>query len=290
MGKCVQECLYSMQIFSFESDIMAIDITQNVPYVGLTILQVIWALAVLVIGLILVKIVVRIFRRSLGKTKLPQILVEFLARFLGVLLYVFVIITFVGALGFGVDSVVLGLSAIIGLILAFGLQDSFMNMAAGFWIALIRPFNKGDVISTQGHTGSVTAVGIMSTELLTPDNTYIAIPNKLVWGSPMVNYSKKTTRRVDVNVGVAYGTNIDKAVKIAMSVISANEMVLKNPAPAVVVTELADSSVNLQLRAWTKTGDYWDVKGALTQAIYEAYGKEGIEIPFPQMDVHLTKE
>lgn len=266
------------------------DLNAQIPSIGLTVMDIVWALLVLVIGVFLVKIAVHIFKKSMGRAKLPEILVEFLSRFLRLILYLFVLLAFAGALGFSVDSVVLGLSAVIGLILAFGLQDSFMNMAAGFWIALIRPFNKGDVISTQGHTGSVTAVGIMSTELLTPDNTYIAIPNKLVWGSPMVNYSKKATRRVDVNVGVAYGTDIDKAVKIAMSVISGNEMVLKNPAPAVVVTELADSSVNLQLRAWTKTGDYWDVKGALTQAIYEAYGKEGIEIPFPQMDVHLTKE
>ncbi len=266
------------------------DLNQTIPYIGLTLMQVIWALAVLIIGVIFVKVVVRIFKKSLGKTKLPPILVEFLARFLSALLYVFVILAFFGALGFNMDSVVLGLSAIIGLILAFGLQDSFMNMAAGFWIAMIRPFNKGDVISTQGMTGKVSAVGIMSTELLTPDNTYIAIPNKLVWGNPMINYTKMKTRRVDLNVGVAYGTDINKAVRIAMDVMKSDKRILKEPAPAVVVTELADSSINLQLRPWTKTESYWDVKGALTQAIYEAYSREGIEIPFPQVDVHLKKE
>ena len=266
------------------------DLNQSLPYIGMTPMQIIWALVVLIVGIVLVKVVVRIFRKSLGKTKLPPILTEFLARFLSALLYVFVLLAFFGALGFSMDSVVLGLSAIIGLILAFGLQDSFMNMAAGFWIAMIRPFNKGDVISTQGMTGKVSAVGIMSTELLTPDNTYIALPNKLVWGSPMINYTKKRTRRVDINVGVAYGTDINRAVKIAMKVMKSNTGVLKDPAPAVVVTELADSSVNLQLRPWSRTENYWDVKGALTQAIYEAYSKEGIEIPFPQMDVHMKKE
>lgn len=204
--------------------------------------------------------------------------------------HIFVILAFAGTLGFNADSVVLGLSAVIGLIPAFGLQDSFMNMAAGFWIASIRPFNKDDVISTQGMTGKVSAVGIMSTEMLTPDNTFITIPNKMVWGSPIVNYTKMSTRRVDVNVGVAYGTDVDKAVRIAMNVMREDKRVLKEPAPSVAITELADSSVNLQLRAWTKTDYYWDVKGSITQKIYEAYAKEGIEVPFPQLDVHLKKE
>ena len=266
------------------------DLNQQIPYVGLTAMQLIWALSVLIVGIILVKIVVRIFRKSLKKAKLPAILVEFLARFLSALLYVIVILVFVGALGFSVDSVVLGLSAIIGLILAFGMQDSLLNMAAGFWIAFIRPFNKGDVISTQGMTGKINAVGIMATELITPDNTFITLPNKLVWGSPIVNYSKMPVRRADVDVGVAYGTNLDKAVKIAMDVMKNNKMVLKNPEPSVAITALADSAINLQLRPWCKNEDYWAVKGQISKEIYEAYGRQGIEIPFPQMDVHLKKE
>ncbi len=269
---------------------IAIDLNQPLPYLGLTPMQIIWALVVLIIGITIVKIVLYIFKKSLKKAKLPPILVEFLARFMSAMLYIFVILAFAGTLGFNVDSVVLGLSAVIGLILAFGLQDSFMNMAAGFWIASIRPFNKDDVISTQGMTGKVSAVGIMSTEMLTPDNTFITIPNKMVWGSPIVNYTKMSTRRVDVNVGVAYGTDVDKAVRIAMNVMREDKRVLKEPAPSVAITELADSSVNLQLRAWTKTDYYWDVKGSITQKIYEAYAKEGIEVPFPQLDVHLKKE
>jgi small conductance mechanosensitive channel len=266
------------------------DSNAPIPYIGLTPVKIAWALLVLIVGIILVKIVVYVFKKSLKRAKLPPILMEFLARFLGALLYVFVILAFVGALGFNMDSVVLGLSAVIGLILAFGLQDSFMNMAAGFWIASIRPFNKDDVISTQGMTGKVSAVGIMSTEMLTPDNTYITIPNKLVWGSPVINYTRQKTRRVDVNVGIGYGMDVNKAIQIAMDVMRSDKRILTDPAPSVFVVELADSSVNLQLRPWTKTSDYWAVRGDLTQKIYEAFRKEGIEIPFPQLDVNIKNE
>ena len=261
-----------------------------IPYIGLTPVEIAWALLVLIIGIIIVKIVVYVFKKSLRKAKLPAILVEFLARFLSAMLYIFVILAFVGALGFNVDSVVLGISAAMGIILAFGLQDSIMNMAAGFWIASIRPFNKNDVISTQGMTGKVSAVGIMSTEMLTPDNTYITIPNKLVWGSPMINYTKQKTRRVDINVGIAYGTDVNRAVKVAMNVMRSDPRILKDPTPSVFLTELADHSVNLQLRPWTKTDRYWDIKNDMAQKIYEAFNREGIEIPFPQVDVHLKKE
>jgi small-conductance mechanosensitive channel len=129
----------------------------------------------------------------------------------------------------------------------------------------------------------------MVTELLTPDNTYITIPNREVWGSPIKNDTRMPQRRVDVNVGVAYGGDLSKSIDIAMNMMKGNKMVLSDPAPDVVVTELADSSVNLQLRAWTKTDNYWTLKGWLTKNIKLVYDKEGIEIPFPQMDIHMDK-
>jgi small-conductance mechanosensitive channel len=130
----------------------------------------------------------------------------------------------------------------------------------------------------------------MATELLTPDNVFVTIPNSQVWGSPIINASRMPTRRVDVPVGIGYGSSVDKAVQVAMDLMKAHELVLGDPAPAVVVTELADSSVNLQLRAWTETGNYWGVKGDLTKSILEALGPAGVEIPFPQLDVHMKGE
>jgi len=265
------------------------EMDKPLPYVGVTPLQMATAVAILVIGWVVTKILVGTFKRGLKKTKLPELVVEFLSRFLSALLYVAVILLAVSALGIGVGSVVLSISAVIGLILGFGMQDTLTNLAAGVWITALRPFDKGDVVTVAGQTGKVNAVGIMSTELLTPDNTLITIPNKLVWGSVITNYTRMPTRRVSVDVGVAYGTDLDRAIKIAMDIMKGHPKVLNDPEPSVVITALADSSINLQLRAWTKTEDYWAVKGDLTRAIYEAYRKEGIEIPFPQMDVHIKE-
>ena len=262
---------------------------EPLPYVGITPMQIITAVVVLVVGFIVTKIIVASFKKGLQKTRLPGLVVEFLARFLSALLYVAVVLLAVRALGVSVGSVVISLSAVMGLILGFGMQDTLTNLAAGVWLATLRPFDKGDFVTVVGQTGKVEAVGVMSTELLTPDNVLITIPNKLVWGSVITNYTRMSTRRVSVDVGVAYGTDLDKAIKVAMDIMRSHPKVLKDPEPAVVITGLGDSAINLQLRAWAKTEDYGTVKGDLTKAIYEAYMRGGIEIPFPQMDVHIKE-
>ncbi|MBP1912662.1 mechanosensitive ion channel family protein [Thermococcus stetteri] len=262
---------------------------KSLPYVGVTPMQVITAVAILIVGYIVAKVITASFKRGLRKTKLPELVVEFLGRFLSALIYVAVLLLAVRALGIEVGSVVLGLSAVIGLILGFGMQDTLTNLAAGVWIAALRPIDMGEVVEVAGKTGTVRAMGIMSTELLTPDNVLITIPNKLVWGNVITNYTRMPTRRVDVNVGVAYGTDLDRAIKISMDLMQNHQKVLKDPAPSVVITGLADSSINLQMRAWVKTEDFGGVKGDLTKGIYEAYMKEGIEIPFPQLDVHIKE-
>ncbi|WP_456365472.1 mechanosensitive ion channel family protein [Thermococcus sp.] len=259
------------------------------PYVGVTPIQIVTAVVILLVGWVVAKVLAASFKRGLRKTKLPELVVEFLTRFFSALLYVAVILLAVRALGIGVGSVVVGLSAVIGLILGFGMQDTLTNLAAGVWIAALRPFNLGDVVTINGHTGKVRAMGLMGTELLTADNVLITIPNKLVWGSPIVNYTRMPTRRVSVDVGIAYGTNLERAMKLAVELMKNHPKVLREPEPSVVVTALADSSINLQLRAWTKTEDYWAVKGDLTRGIYELYTEEGVEIPFPQMDVHVKE-
>jgi small conductance mechanosensitive channel len=266
------------------------DLGQTIPYTEITILQVITAITVLVVGWIAVKIIIAVFKKELVKTKLPELVVEFLARFLSALLYVVVILVAVSAVGITVGSVVIGLSAVIGLILGFGMQDTMTNLLAGVWLAALRPIDKDEVVTTNGMTGKVSAIGMMATELLAYDNKLVTLPNKLVWGSPIINFTRLPTRRVDVSVGVSYSTNLDKAISVAMELMKSHALVLDDPAPAVVVTELADSAVNLQLRMWTKTPDYWTVNFEVTKGIFEAYKREDVEIPFPQMDVHLKQE
>ncbi|WP_099210934.1 mechanosensitive ion channel family protein [Thermococcus henrietii] len=267
-----------------------VNLNQALPYVGVTPFQLISALAILIVGYVIARAVVGAFKRTLRKTKLPPLVVEFLGRFLAIGLYLIVLIVALGAVGISVSPVILGLSAVVGLILGFGLQDTLTNLAAGVWLAALRPVDIGEVVEVAGKTGKVNKIGLMGTELLTPDNKLITIPNKLVWGSVITNYTRMPTRRVNVDIGVAYGTDLDRAIKLAMDLMKSHPKVLSDPEPSVVITALADSSINLQLRAWTKTEDYWAVKGDLTRGIYELYTREGIEIPFPQLDVHLKNE
>ena len=262
---------------------------EPLPYIGVTPFQMVVAFVLLVVGYVIVRLIVGAFKRSLKKTKLPPLVVEFLGRFLEIGLYLIVVITALGALGISISPIILGLSAVVGLILGFGLQDTLTNLAAGVWLAALRPIDIGEFVEIAGKTGKVRGIGLMGTELLTPDNKLITIPNKLVWGTIIVNYTRMPTRRVDVDVGVAYGTDLDRAIKLAMELIKSHPKVLDDPEPSVVIMALADSSINLQLRAWTKTEYYGTVKGDLTRGIYELYTREGIEIPFPQLNVHLRK-
>ena len=264
-------------------------LSQTIPYTNMAVSQVLFALFVLVTGFLLVTIVVSMFNNGLKKTKLPELVIEFLSRFLTALLYVVVILAFIGALGFAVGSMMISLSAVLGLVLVFGMQDSLSNMAAGVWIASLRPIDKNEYVKVNGLSGTVSTVGILATELLTPDNKYIIIPNKLVWGSPIVNSTRMPTRRIDVNVGVSYDSDLSKPIQVALDLMKNHTMVLSDPSPSVVTTELADSSVNLQLRPWAKTENYWTVKGDITNGVFEAFKKEGVEIPYPQIDVHMKK-
>ncbi len=266
------------------------DITQPLPYVGISLIKIIWAIIVFLIGWVVSKIISAIFRKSISTTSLPEILKDFICNSVHALLIIAVVLIAVSVLGANVGSVVIGLSAVIGLILGFGLQDTMTNLAAGFWIALIRPYDKGDVITTNGLTGKIHNVEVLSTELLTPDNKVIFISNKDIWGKPIINHTREPVRRVDVNVGVAYGTNLDKAVQLAIEFMKKHKNILNDPAPAVIITELGDSSINLQLRAWTRTEDYWAVMNELTKGIYEIYSSKNVEIPYPQLDVHIKNE
>lgn len=267
-----------------------VSLNEPLPYLHVTPFNLISAVAVLVVGYLISKAIVAAFKKSLGRTKLPSLVVEFLSRFLAAGLYLTVIIVALGVAGISVSPLILGLSAVVGLILGFGLQDTLTNIAAGVWLAALRPIDIGEVVEVAGRTGKVRNIGLMGTELLTADNKLITIPNKLVWGSIIVNYTRMPTRRVDVDVGVAYGTDLDRAIKLAVELMKSHPKVLSDPEPSVVITALADSSINLQLRAWAKTEDYWTVRGDLTKGIYELYTREGIEIPFPQLDVHLKNE
>ncbi len=267
--------------------IFGYDLNTPLPYVGASVVEIIIAIVAFLIGYFVVAIAIWAFKKSLKRTKLPNLLVEFLARFLKAILLVFVLLAVLPILHIDVSAIVIGLSAVIGLILGFGLQDTMTNIFSGFWLAMLKPFEIGDYIEVNGVSGALEAVGIMSTTLTTPDNKYIMIPNKLIWGTTIINYTKKPVRRVDVSVGISYSSDLNRAVGTAMEIMKENTRVLEEPVPNVVITQLGDSAIGIQLRAWAKTEDYWTVMGEITREIVERFRESEIEIPYPQLDVHI---
>jgi small-conductance mechanosensitive channel len=281
-------------VFVHEGELpsMAPDTLPNISFASIDLSGETIVLAVIaaVAGFIVAKILISVFRRMLTRTSiLPGLIVELLLRIVSVTLYFIVILIVLATLNVDVGSIVIGLSAIVGIVLGFGMQETFNNFAAGIWIATLRPIDKGEYVEVSGMAGTVQAVGIMATEMRSADNIFITIPNAKIWGSPIVNYSRLETRRMDIPVGISYNSDADTAVRVALDLMKANPAILSDPAPAVIFDKLADSSVNITLRAWANKDDFWTVKWDLTRDILAAYRNAGIEIPFPQMDVHLNR-
>ncbi len=260
---------------------------QTIPYTGVTVYQIIVFAAAIIAGYILVKIMVYVLGKTLHRLRVPGIVEGLIIGIAKAVGYIVVILSALPLIGVNTGVAGLGLSAILGLILGFGLQDTWANMAAGVWLAVIRPFDKGDYVEVAGYSGVVEGIGVMSTVLRTWDNVVITIPNKNIWGAPIVNYTRLPIRRITLNVGVAYGTDLDRAVAVALSILKNHPKTLDEPEPQVVVTELGDSSINLQLRVWVKKEDYGLVKAEIIKKIYEEFTRADIEIPYPQLDVHI---
>ena len=195
----------------------------------------------------------------------------------------------ISVLGIDVGAGLVSISVVFGFVIGFAFQDMLGNLAAGFMIALTKPFKVGDYVDAAGISGSIQHVGVSNTTLLTVDNKKVIIPNSKVWGDAITNYTAMNTRMIDLTVGISYDDNIGKAIKIASDIVKDHKNVLSDPAPLVATDELGDSSVNLIIRPWVNTSDYWPVKRELIKQIKEAFDDAGISIPYPQTDVHLYK-
>lgn len=226
-----------------------------IPYTEWQVADIVYALIVLVLAFIIARILVIVFKKFLKRTKLPELAISFLLQLITVLLYVAVLLAFFSALGITVSSIILGLSAVIGLILGFGMQDTLTNLGAGVWIAVLEPFNKDDYITVSGQTGYVKDVGLMSTELITADNTYIMIPNKMVWNSAIVNMSHLPTRRFDLTMTFDLMGDVDSTIKAVLDVLKKDPEVLQTPEPKIYISNLTATNVDLQIRAWAGSDD-----------------------------------
>ena len=257
------------------------------PVIPITVQNVLFAIITIIIGYIVSIIVSKYIKHVMKKGKLGEILAEFASRVLKIFIIIFAISIAIGYFGIDVGAAVVSISVVGGFIFGFAFQETLGNLAAGFMIAITKPFRAGDYVDVAGKSGSIKSVGTSITKMTTIDNKRIIIPNSKVWGEPITNYTALKTRMIDMRVGISYGDDIGKAIKIAMDVLKKHDKVLDDPVSYVGVAELGDSSVNLLVRPWVKTSDYWNAKWQITQQIKESFDKNGISIPFPQRDVHL---
>jgi len=252
-------------------------------------LRLLGAVAILLLGKWLARFLTRMLRRLLTARTVESTLVSFSCNMLYATLLTFVVIAAINQLGVQTTSFIAVLGA-AGLAVGLALQGSLANFAAGVMILLFKPFKVNDFIEASGVLGVVEDLQIFTTQIRTGDNKTIFVPNGKLMGDNIVNYSQKETRRIDLVVGVSYSADLQKTKEVLLDTIRKDQRILSNPAPLVAVSELADSSVNLVVRPWVKTADYWDVYFALTEAMKVRLDQEGIGIPFPQRDVHLYQK
>lgn len=250
--------------------------------------KLIGAILVWIIGSWIIKAITKSFAKLLEKRDTDASLRPFLKGMVNILLKVMLVISVLGMLGIEMTSFIAILGA-AGLAVGMALSGTLQNFAGGVMILIFKPFKVGDVINAQGYTGAVSEIQIFNTILKTPDNKTIIIPNGGLSNSSMVNYSTEELRRVDWTVGIGYGDDADKARAVIQKMCDEDARILKDPAVFIGVSELADSSVNFAVRAWVNAADYWDVFFALNENVYKTFDKEGLNIPYPQMDVHVHK-
>jgi Small-conductance mechanosensitive channel len=247
------------------------------------------ALVIFYVGLVISRKVAALVGRIMSKAKVDETLISFVRNMIHYLLLTVVGIAALGQLGINVTSFLAVLGA-AGLAIGLALKDSLSNFASGVMLILFRFFRVGDYVTVAGTSGTVKAVNLFNTELATPDNQKVYVPNSSITGDVIINVTANDTRRIDLVVGIGYGDKISQAQGILERLVAADSRILAIPAPSVAVSELADSSVNFVVRPWVATGDYWAVRFDLIRAIKETFDAEGVSIPFPQQDVHIFNE
>lgn len=264
---------------------------QTVELVSEYGLKLIGAIAVWIIGSIIVKALTKAFGNALEKSKTDPSLQPFLKSIIGVLLKVLLVITVLSMLGIEMTSFVALLGA-AGLAVGMALSGTLQNFAGGVMILIFKPFKVGNVIDAQGYVGVVSEIQIFNTYLKTPDNKTIIIPNGGLSTSSMTNFSIEQYRRVDFTFGVGYGDSTEKTREVLNGLIAADKRILSGQGrdPFIAVSGLGDSSVDFTVRVWVEAANYWGVFFDMNENVYNTFNKEGLNIPYPQMDVHVHKD
>jgi small conductance mechanosensitive channel len=247
------------------------------------------AILIFTIGRWASKWIALIIGRVMAKAKVEMILVTFVQHLTYFGLLAFVIIAALDRVGIKLTAAIAVLGA-AALAVAFALQGSLSNFAAGILMVIFKPFKVGDFVSVAGVQGTVQEIQVLNTVLNSVDNVRIIVPNAQVTGSTISNYTANATRRIDLTIGVSYDDDLKKAKQVIEAVLGADPRILKNPAPVVAVSELGNSSVNFVVRPWVKSADYWDVYFDVTAHLKTAIESNGLTIPFPQRDVHIKTD
>lgn len=251
-------------------------------------LKFIGAILILIIGFWLIKKIIKYFTKFLTKRNVDPGLISFLKSFLSIALKIAIIISVMDMVGIKMTSFIAILSA-AGLAIGLAFQGSLSNIAGGVMILLFKPFKVGDFIETQGYSGTVTEILLFYTILKTVDNKVIVMPNSSVSNNTVTNFTRQKIRRIEWKFSVAYNTDYKVARDIIENVILADSRILNDPPHFIGLAEMADSSINIIVRAWTSTDDYWNVFFDINEKIYSTFNEKQINIPFPQMDVHIKK-
>ena len=274
---------------NFLYDWFGVNIGAQIENFGIKLLI---GLAIIIFGFLIVGQLAGAFKRVLYKRGVDDTLTPFLTSTVKYLLYALVVIIAASTMGLEMTSIV-GVVASLGLAIGLALQGALSNFAGGVLIMILKPFKKGDFITAQGETGSVVDINIVSTTLLTLDFKTVFIPNGPLAGGNITNYTREEVRRCDLTFGIGYSDDIEKARKIILDLANKYEFVLNKTQapddPFVRVVELGDSSVNFTCRLWCRNEHYWDVYFHMLEEVKKTFDKEGVSIPFPQMDVHLDK-
>ncbi len=252
-------------------------------------LRLVGAIVFLIVGFWITGRIGSMLYSLMEKREIDPSLRSFLRSLISIVLKILVVITILSLVGVPMTSFIAILGA-AGLAVGLALSGTLQNFAGGVLILILKPFKVGQFIEAQGYMGTVTGIQIFNTILQTPDNLKIVIPNGGLATSSLINYSAHETRRAQWVFGIAYGDNFSKAQQVLQRILDEDSRVLKDPAPLIFLSELNDSSVDITVRAWAKGEDFWPLNFDIHEKVYDAFTQEGINIPFPQMDVHLHKK
>jgi len=251
-------------------------------------LQIVGAVVMLVIGWTVANWVQRMAARGLAQVPgMDETLKPFMARLLWWIIIIFVLVAVLNQFGVQTTSIIAVLGA-AGLAIGLALQGTLANVAAGVMLLILRPFNVGDYVDAGGDAGTVVEIGLFNTEFKTLDGLCRMIPNSKIWTNTITNYTRNSSRRADVPVGISYGDDIDGAQKVLLDVMAGDQRILQDPAPQVMVTALGDSAMILNMRCWTKVDDYWPTVYDLNKMAKIRLEAAGHSIPFPQRDIHIV--